>query len=72
MYPPFEYALIFNPFQFRKRNYILDQTNVYPTARVRKIKDFKGFKITTMCVVPNDAEFKRRCQQRFIQDGIGK
>ena len=26
----------------RKRNYILDQTNVYPTARSRKMKDFKG------------------------------
>ena len=27
----------------RKRNYILDQTNVYPTARSRKMKDFKGY-----------------------------
>ena len=57
---------------FRKRNYILDQTNVYPTARVRKIKDFKGFKVTTIVVVPNDPEYKRRCQLRFSQDGIGK
>ena len=54
----------------RKRNYILDQTNVYPTARSRKMKDFKGYIVKTIVVVPTNDEFQRRCQERFVKDGI--
>ena len=51
----------------RKRNYILDQTNVYPTARSRKMKDFKGYIVKTIVVVPTNDEFQRRCQERFVK-----
>lgn len=44
----------------RRRNYILDQTNVYPSARSRKMRDFKGFKCKTIVVVPDDAVYKNR------------
>ena len=44
----------------RRRHYILDQTNVFPLARIRKMKDFKGYNCKTIVVVPDDQEFKRR------------
>ena len=53
----------------RNRNYILDQTNVFPTARTRKIKDFKGMICKAVAVVPNDTEFKRRYELRNKQEG---
>ena len=53
----------------RKRNYILDQTNVYPTARSRKMKDFKEFSIKTIVVVPNDQEYLRRSKLRAEEEG---
>merc|ERR1719412_1949828 len=39
----------------RRRNYILDQTNVYPTARGRKMKPFSGFQCKAIVVVPDAA-----------------
>ena len=53
----------------RKRNYILDQTNVFPTARGRKIKDFQDMTCKAIVVVPNDEEFKRRCTMRTEEFG---
>ena len=53
----------------RNRNYILDQTNVFPTARGRKIKDFKGMMCKAVVVVPPDPEFQRRVRQRNIEQG---
>ena len=29
----------------RRRNYILDQTNVFPTARGKKLRPFSGFQV---------------------------
>ena len=29
----------------RRRNYILDQTNVFPTARGKKLRPFNGFQV---------------------------
>ena len=29
-----------------------------------------GYKIKTIVVVPPDAEFQRRCQERLVKDGI--
>ena len=53
----------------RKRNFILDQTNVYPTARMRKMRDFLGYKIQTIIVVPEDQEYLRRCRLRAQEEG---
>lgn len=53
----------------RRRNLILDQTNVYPSARCRKMKDFSDYSIKTVVVVPNDAEYITRCQSRDQEEG---
>merc|ERR1712080_62370 len=53
----------------RRRNYILDQTNVYPTARGRKMKPFTGFQCKAVVVVPSDTEFKRRVAAREAIEG---
>lgn len=51
------------------RNYILDQTNVYPTAQRRKMRPFEGFKRRAIVIVPTDEEFIRRCQKREKEEG---
>ena len=53
----------------KKRNYILDQTNVYPSARRRKMKNFKGFIRRAAVMVPDDPELKRRSDKRTFEDG---
>ena len=53
----------------RKRNYILDQTNVFPTARARKLKAFQDMCCKAIVVVPTDAEFQRRCTNRTYEFG---
>ena len=53
----------------RRRNYILDQTNVFPTARGKKMKPFSGFQCKAIVVVPSDDEFRRRVQVREAKDG---
>ena len=53
----------------RRRNYILDQTNVFPTARGKKLKPFSGFQCKAIVVVPSDDEFRRRVQAREAKDG---
>lgn len=45
----------------RKRNYAIDQTNVFPSARKRKLKDFEGFSRKAIVVVPEHSEYLRRC-----------
>lgn len=52
-----------------RRNYILDQTNVYPTAQRRKMRNFDGFKRIAVVVVPTEAEYKRRCDKRDREEG---
>merc|ERR1712110_1219870 len=49
----------------RKRNYIIDQTNVYPTARGRKLKHFQGMRCKAIVVVPTDEDLKFRRQKIF-------
>ncbi len=53
----------------RRRNYILDQTNVFPTARERKMSEFNGFLCKAIVVVPTDQEFQRRVEQRERAEG---
>ena len=53
----------------RRRNYILDQTNVFPTARGKKMKPFAEFQCKAIVVVPNDEEFRRRVAAREAIEG---
>nr|XP_018903360.1 PREDICTED: heterogeneous nuclear ribonucleoprotein U-like protein 1 [Bemisia tabaci] len=54
---------------YRRRNYIIDQTNVYPTAQKRKMRNFVGFKRRAVVIVPTDEEFKKRCEKRDKEEG---
>ncbi|KAH9513107.1 Heteroproteinous nuclear ribonucleoprotein U-like protein 1, partial [Bulinus truncatus] len=53
----------------RRRNYILDQTNVYGSARRRKMKNFTGFYRIAAILQPNDLELERRSKKRTQEDG---
>lgn len=53
----------------KNRNYILDQTNVYPSARKRKMKNFSGFFRRAMILQPEDSELTRRAEKRTAEDG---
>nr|CAB3253876.1 heterogeneous nuclear ribonucleoprotein U-like protein 1 [Phallusia mammillata] len=53
------------------RNLILDQTNVYASARRRKVKQYreKGYIVNAMVLVPRDEDMIRRSQQRTVEEG---
>ncbi|ESO06326.1 hypothetical protein HELRODRAFT_64249 [Helobdella robusta] len=51
------------------RHYIIDQTNVYATARKRKMKNFVGFKRICAVLQPEDDELKRREWKRTFEEG---
>lgn len=53
----------------KKRNYILDQTNVYPSAQRRKMRPFEGFQRKAIVIVPTDEEFKARVEKREKEEG---
>ncbi|CAG5120581.1 unnamed protein product [Candidula unifasciata] len=53
----------------RRRNYILDQTNVYATARRRKMRNFAGFYKIAAVIQPDDPELERRSYKRTHVDG---
>lgn len=53
----------------RRRNYILDQTNVYPSAQKRKMRNFEGFVRRAIVIVPTDEEFRRRVAKREAEEG---
>ncbi|KAK3091275.1 hypothetical protein FSP39_018519 [Pinctada imbricata] len=53
----------------KHRNYILDQTNVYPSARRRKMKNFQGFYRRACILQPDDSELQRRSEKRTVEDG---
>ncbi|CAL1526307.1 unnamed protein product [Lymnaea stagnalis] len=53
----------------RRRNYILDQTNVYGSARRRKMKNFTGFYRIGAVIQPADLELERRSKKRTQEDG---
>ncbi|XP_055705983.1 heterogeneous nuclear ribonucleoprotein U-like protein 2 isoform X2 [Phlebotomus papatasi] len=50
--------------QKRRRNYILDQTNVFASAQRRKMKGFGDFKRIAVIVIPDDEEYKKRVTAR--------
>lgn len=49
------------------RNFIIDQTNVYKTARKRKLKPFANFQKIAVVVFPRLEELKARSEKRFIE-----
>ncbi|XP_039268372.2 uncharacterized protein LOC120343293 isoform X2 [Styela clava] len=53
----------------KRRNYILDQTNVYPSAQRRKMRPFEGFQRKAIVIVPSDEEYKQRFEKRTQDEG---
>ncbi|CAL1539438.1 unnamed protein product [Lymnaea stagnalis] len=53
----------------KKRNYIIDQTNVYASARRRKMQPFEGFQRKAVVVLPTDEVFKNRVKERTDEEG---
>ncbi|RUS86352.1 hypothetical protein EGW08_005870 [Elysia chlorotica] len=53
----------------KKRHYIIDQTNVYASARRRKMQPFEGFQRKAVVVLPTDEEFKKRVKERTDEEG---
>ncbi|KAK9267331.1 hypothetical protein L1049_009755 [Liquidambar formosana] len=51
------------------RNYILDQTNVYQSARKRKLRPFTNFRKIAVVVFPKPEELKHRAEKRFKEMG---
>ena len=53
----------------KKRNYILDQTNVYASARKSKMSKFSGFIRRAAVIVPDNVELTRRSEKRTLETG---
>ncbi|XP_047125522.1 uncharacterized protein LOC100202074 [Hydra vulgaris] len=65
---------LFDVAKTRPRNYILDQTNVYFTARRRKMESFRGYKriaavlINKPAVLSDRIEKQKKIEGKFIPD----
>lgn len=53
----------------RRRNYIIDETNVIPSAQRRKLRPFEGFKRKAVVVVVDDDEQTKRQNLQEASDG---
>ncbi|XP_032230526.1 heterogeneous nuclear ribonucleoprotein U-like protein 1 isoform X2 [Nematostella vectensis] len=53
----------------KNRNYILDQTNVYPNARRRKMNNFRGFHRIAAVLVTTNEVLKERTERRENLEG---
>ncbi|XP_038689144.1 heterogeneous nuclear ribonucleoprotein U-like protein 1 isoform X2 [Tripterygium wilfordii] len=51
------------------RNYIIDQTNVYKSARKRKLRPFANFHKIAIVLFPTPEELKYRAEKRFKEMG---
>ncbi|CAH4037482.1 heterogeneous nuclear ribonucleoprotein U-like protein 1 isoform X1 [Pieris brassicae] len=53
----------------RRRNFILDQTNVYPSAQRRKLREFEGYRRVAVVIVPEASVLAERQASRETTDG---
>ncbi|XP_042202227.1 heterogeneous nuclear ribonucleoprotein U-like protein 1, partial [Callorhinchus milii] len=53
----------------KKRNYILDQTNVYGSAQRRKMRPFEGFQRKAVVICPPDEGLRERTIKRTDEEG---
>ncbi|XP_045580850.1 heterogeneous nuclear ribonucleoprotein U-like protein 1 isoform X1 [Salmo salar] len=53
----------------KRRNYILDQTNVYGSAQRRKMHPFGGFQRKAIVICPTDEDFKERTLRQTDEQG---
>ncbi|XP_025049178.1 heterogeneous nuclear ribonucleoprotein U-like protein 1 [Alligator sinensis] len=53
----------------KKRNYILDQTNVYGSAQRRKMRPFEGFQRKAIVICPTDDDLNDRTVKRTDEEG---
>ncbi|XP_046891417.1 heterogeneous nuclear ribonucleoprotein U-like protein 1 isoform X2 [Hypomesus transpacificus] len=53
----------------KRRNYILDQTNVYGSAQRRKMRPFEGFQRKAIVVCPPDEDLKERTLKQTDEQG---
>lgn len=53
----------------QRRNYILDQANIYQSARRHKMLCFHGYRRRAVVVLPPDEVWRRRLVQRREQEG---
>uniref|UniRef100_A0AAY4DBX7 B30.2/SPRY domain-containing protein n=1 Tax=Denticeps clupeoides TaxID=299321 RepID=A0AAY4DBX7_9TELE len=53
----------------KKRNYILDQTNVYGSAQRRKMRPFEGFQRKAIVICPTDEDLKERTLKQTHEEG---
>jgi len=51
------------------RNYIIDQTNVYPRARSRKMAEFQGFKRIAVVVAVDEQTLQQHTDKREQEEG---
>lgn len=55
----------------RRRNFILDQTNVFPSEQKRKLRGFGGFASRrAVIVVPDEKEYEQRIKQKTDVFGV--
>lgn len=60
---------VFKIAERKNRNYILDQTNVYFSARRRKMNNFKGFRRVAAVIVNSNEVLKERTEMREKEEG---
>ena len=60
---------IFKIAERRNRNYILDQTNVYFSARRRKMNNFRGFHRIAAVIVNTNEVLRERTEKREREEG---
>merc|ERR1711934_23635 len=52
----------------RRRNVVVDQTNVYPNAQKRKVRPFEGMIRKAIVIVPSDEDYKARIEAQEKKD----